>query len=73
MLVHKFNTKQIADEAMQYLNQIHGLPVKDGLTKFDEISYYMHPDGFYYMPYSEDWTSELIEPIEIALPTNNNE
>ena len=73
MLVHKFDTKQIANDAMKCLNQIRGLPVPNGLTKFDERSYYTHPDGFYYMPYSEEWTSVLGEPIEIDLPPINNE
>lgn len=69
--VYKFATKQIADEAMRYLNTHHGLPVKGGLTKFDENSYTQHPDGFYYIAYKSEWTSVLGEPIEIELPINN--
>jgi hypothetical protein len=71
MLVHKFDTKQIADEAMNYLNVHHGLPVQGGLTKFDETSYKQHPNGYYYIVYSEKWTSVLGEPIEIELNTEH--
>lgn len=64
---YKFNTKKIADEAMDYLNTHHGLPVKGGVTKFDENSYLQHPDGFYYIAYDAEWTSVLEEPIEIEI------
>lgn len=70
---YKFATKQIADEAMSYLNTDHGLPVKGGVTKFNETSYIQHPDGFYYIAYDAEWTSILGEPIEIELPINNIE
>lgn len=70
---YKFDTKQIADEAIGYLNKHHGLPVKGGVTKFDSGSYLHHPDGFYYIAYDAEWTSVLGEPIEIELPTNNIE
>lgn len=69
---YKFNTKQIADDAMNYLNTHHGLPVKGGVTRFDETSYTQHPDGFYYIAYDAEWTSVLGEPIEIELPPINN-
>jgi len=69
---YKFATKQIADEAMGYLNTHHGLPVKGGVTKFDETSYIQHPDGFYYIAYDAEWASVLGEPIEIELPPINN-
>jgi hypothetical protein len=69
MLVHKFDTKQIADEAMNYLNVHHGLPVQGGLTKFDETSYKQHSEGYYYIVYSEEWTGILGEPIEVDLNT----
>lgn len=67
MLGYKFSTKQIADEAMNYLNTHHGLPVQDGVTKFDENSYNQHSDGFYYIAYDVEWTSVLGEPIEITI------
>lgn len=70
---YKFETKQIADEAMGYLNTHHGLPVNGGVTKFDENSYTQHPNGFYYIAYNAEWTSCLGEPIEIELPINNIE
>ena len=67
--VYKFNTKQIANEAMGYLNIHHGLPVKGGVTKFDENSYTQHADGYYYIAYDAEWTSVLGEPIEIEITT----
>lgn len=69
---YRFETNQIADEAMDYLNTHHGLPVKGGVTKFNSGSYLQHPDGFYYIPYDSEWTSVLGEPIEIELPPTNN-
>ena len=72
MKVHKFNNKQSADEAMAYLNQIHGLPVEGGISKFDETSYRYSPEGFYYIPFSAEWTSELGETVEIELPTQKS-
>jgi hypothetical protein len=67
MKVYKFNTKQIADEAMSYLNSHHGLPVKAGLTKFDSNSYQQHADGYYFITYDAEWTSVLGEPVEIEI------
>lgn len=72
MLYYRFETIQIADEAMDYLNTHHGLPVPNGVTKFDESSYKQHPDGFYYIEFDAEWTSVLGEPIEIELPTQSN-
>ena len=70
---YKFDTKQIADEAMGYLNVHHGLPSKNGGSSyFSEDSYTQHPDGFYYIAYDAEWTSVLGEPIEIELPPINN-
>ena len=68
---YKFETKQIADEAIVYLNTHHGLPLKGGVTKFNSGSYTQHPNGFYYIKYDEVWTSCLGEPIEIELPPIN--
>lgn len=73
MLVHKFDTKQIADDAMKYLNLFHKLPVTDGHTIYTEKSYKINPNGGFYIEYDEIWTKCLGEPIEITLPTNNNE
>ena len=64
---YKFNTKQIANEAMSYLNTHHGLPVSQGVTMFSASSYVQHPDGFYYIAYDTEWTSPLGEPVEIEL------
>ena len=64
---YKFNTKKIADDAMTFLNTHHGLPVPNGLTKFDETSYNQHSDGYYYIINDTEWTSPLGEPIEIEL------
>lgn len=68
---YKFITKQIADEAIVYLNTHHGLPVKNGVTKFTEASYKQHDGGFYYIAYDAEWTSCLGEPIEIGMPPIN--
>lgn len=65
---YRFETVQIADERMEFLNTHHGLPVPGGLTKFESGSYAEHADGFYYIPYDADWTSPLGEPIDIELP-----
>lgn len=70
---YRFDTKQIADDAMAYLNSHHELPTKNGLTKFDSNSYTQHADGFYYIAYDAEWTSILGEPTEIKLPINNIE
>lgn len=71
---YKFDTKQIANEAMGYLNTHHGLPDANGGTSyFSEASYKSHPDNFYYIEYDAEWTSCLGEPIEIELPINNIE
>jgi hypothetical protein len=67
--VYKFDTKQIADEAMTYLNTHHGLPVQGGETMFGESSYEQHADGFYYIVFDTKWTSPLGEPIEIEIET----
>jgi hypothetical protein len=64
---YKFDTKQIANEAMSYLNTHHGLPVNGGVTMFGEVSYVQHPDGFYYIAYDKEWTLPLGEPVEIEL------
>ena len=64
---YKFSTKQIADEAMSYLNTHHGLPTKNGITMFGEGSYSQHADGFYYIAFDSEWTSALGEPIEIEI------
>lgn len=72
MLVYKFDSNLIADEAMKYLNTHHGLPVNGGVTKFDSSSYFKHIDGFYYIPFDAEWTSVLGEPIEIEIPKINN-
>lgn len=64
---YKFNTKLMADQAMSYLNTHHGLPVKGGVTIFNENSYTQHADGFYYIGYDLEWSSPLGEPIEIEI------
>ena len=69
---YKFDTKQIANEAMGYLNTHHGLPVPQGVTIFNESSYAQHADGFYYILFDTEWTSPLGEPIEIELIDSPN-
>jgi hypothetical protein len=69
---YKFDTKQVADEAMGYLNTHHGLPVHEGVTIFNESSYNQHVDGFYYIAYDSVWTSFLGEPVEIEIELTNN-
>jgi len=64
---YKFDTKQIADEAMAYLNTHHGLPVQGGETMFSASSYAQHEDGFYYIAFDSEWTSALGDPIEIEI------
>jgi hypothetical protein len=64
---YKFDTKQIANEAMAYLNTHHGLPVQGGETMFGEGSYAQHADGFYYITFDTEWTFPLGEPIEIEI------
>lgn len=64
---YKFDTKQIANNAMSYLNTHHGLPVNGGVTMFTEVSYTQHKDGFYYIVFDSEWTSPLGEPIEIEI------
>lgn len=65
---YKFTTKEQADEAMEMLNAEHGLPVDGGLTKFDENSYQLHSDGFYYIVHDNNWTYTLGQPTDIELP-----
>ena len=67
MTGYKFDTKQIADQAMSYLNTHHGLPTKNGITMFGEGSYSQHVDVFYYIAFDSEWTSALGDPIEIFL------
>ena len=64
---YKFDTKQIADKAMSYLNTHHSLPTENGITMFGKGSYSQHADGFYYIAFDSEWTSALGEPIEIEL------
>ena len=63
-----FTTKEQANEAMDMLNAEHGLPVDGGLTKFDENSYQLHLDGFYYIAFDAEWTAILGKPADIVLP-----
>lgn len=65
---YKFNTKEQANSAMNYLNSEHGLPIEGGLTQFDESSYQLHPNGFYYIVHDNNWTYTLGQPTDIELP-----
>lgn len=65
---YKFTTKEQANEAMEMLNAEHGLPVDGGLTKFDENSYQLHSDGFYYIAFDAEWTAILGKTVDIVLP-----
>ena len=64
---YKFDTKLMADQAISYLNTHHGLPVKGGVTIFNENSYTQHADGFYYIAFDTEWTSILGEPVSIEI------
>jgi hypothetical protein len=64
---YKFDSKLMADQAMNYLNTHHGLPTKNGVTKFSEVSYTQHAEGFYCIAFDTEWTSPLGEPVEIEI------
>lgn len=74
LLVHKFLTKEEADEAMSTLNTYYKLPITPNygidpiITMFNSHSYSYHPEDFYYIPYNEQWTFMLKQPEIIILP-----
>ena len=63
---YKFNTVEEADLAMQELNEYYGLPVSNGMSVFDERSYFQVGDD-YCLTEDEMLIPVLGEPIEITI------
>ena len=63
---YKFNTVEEANLAMQQLNQYYGLPVENGISIFDERSYFQVGD-VYYLTEDEMLIPVLGEPIQIEV------
>jgi hypothetical protein len=66
---YKFNTVEEANLAMQQLNQYYGLPVENGISIFDERSYFQVGD-VYYLTEDEMLIPVLGEPIQIEVNEN---
>jgi hypothetical protein len=66
---YKFNTVEEANLAMQQLNQYYGLPVENGISIFDERSYFQVGDA-YYLTEDEMLILVLGKPIEIEVNEN---
>jgi hypothetical protein len=67
---YKFNTVEEADLAMQQLNEYYGLPVKNGISIFDERSYFKIED-FYFLTEDEMLIPVLGEAINFEVNYNN--
>ena len=67
---YKFNTVEEADLAMQQLNEYYGLPVKNGISIFDERSYFKIED-FYFLTEDEMLIPVLGDPINFEVNFNN--
>jgi hypothetical protein len=65
---YKFNTVEEADLAMNQLNKYYGLPVKNGISIFDERSYFQIENA-YFLTEDEMLIPVLGEPIEITITT----
>ena len=63
---YKFNTVEEANLAMQQLNEYYGLPVENGISIFDERSYFQVGDA-YCLTEDEMLIPVLGEPIEITI------
>jgi hypothetical protein len=63
---YKFNTVEDANLAMQQLNQYYGLPVENGISIFDERSYFQVGDD-YCLTEDEMLIPVLGEPIQILI------
>jgi hypothetical protein len=66
---YKFDTVEEADLAMQQLNKYYGLPVKNGISIFDERSYFQVGDA-YCLTEDEMLIPVLGEPIQIEVNEN---
>ncbi len=64
---YKFDTVEEANLAMQQLNKYYGLPVSNGMSVFDERSYFQVEDD-YCLTEDEMLIPVLGEPIEITIP-----
>lgn len=53
-----------AINAINILNDHHGLPVSGGITQFS-IDSFTELNGQYYIPYDDEWTSILGTPTQI--------
>jgi hypothetical protein len=63
---YKFNTVEEANLAMQQLNEYYGLPVENGISIFDERSYFQIENA-YFLTEDEMLIPVLGEPIEILV------
>jgi hypothetical protein len=66
---YKFNTVEEADLAMQQLNEYYGLPVENGISIFDERSYFKIGDA-YFLTEDKMLIPVLGEPIQIEVNEN---
>jgi hypothetical protein len=64
---YKWDTVEEANLAMQQLNKYYGLPVENGISIFDERSYFQVGDA-YYLTEDKMLIPVLGEPIEITIP-----
>jgi hypothetical protein len=67
---YKFDTVEEADLAMQQLNEYYGLPVKNGISIFDERSYFKIENA-YFLTEDEMLIPVLGEPINFEVNFNN--
>lgn len=66
---YKFNTVEEANLAMQQLNEYYGLPVENGISIFDERSYFQIENA-YYLTEDKMLIPVLGEPIQIEVNEN---
>jgi hypothetical protein len=64
---YKLNTVEDVNLAMQQLNEYYGLPVENGISIFDERSYFKIENA-YYLTEDKMLIPVLGEPIEITIP-----
>ena len=62
----QYNTIEEVEEVCKTLNTHHGLPVKDGITIFDESSF-IRVGETWVIPYDAEWTAILGTPIDIQV------
>lgn len=63
---YQYNTIEEVEKACDTLNSHHGLPVKDGVTIFDESSF-IRAGKTWVMPFDAEWTAILGTPQEITI------